>query len=142
MTGWFLDASVIVAAEDADDPERDAARQLLTGDLSLYTTDLAYYETANVAHRRWGDVARASRLRRLLDAITDAGGLVRVDRSLASHIDDLCSEHALSAYDASYVAGAARVGATLVSCDLRDLVEPGHAITPTQAVKTDPDPSS
>ena len=69
----------------------------------------------------------------MIDAISDAGGLVRIDPALATHMTGLSDRHGLSAYDAAYVAGAARVGATLVSCDVRDLVEPGHAITPQQA---------
>jgi predicted nucleic acid-binding protein len=134
MTSWFLDASTIVAAEDDDDRQQAAARALLTSDSTLHTLDLAYYETADVAHRRWHDDARALRLRRIVDAIADADGLVRVDRSLSAEIGVLAGSRGLSAYDAAYVAGAASVGATFVSCDVRDLVGPGHAITPEQAV--------
>jgi predicted nucleic acid-binding protein len=45
----FLDASVLLAAEDTDDREHPAALRLLRGG-DLATLDLAFYETTNVAH--------------------------------------------------------------------------------------------
>ena len=97
------------------------------------TLDLARYEAANITIRQWRDPREAAQLQRMIDVISDTGGLLRVDPALAAHMTQLAEQHGLSAYDAAYVAGAARVGATLVSCDLRDLVEPGHAITPQEA---------
>jgi len=124
---------VLLAREDADDDQHEAARQLLAGDATLATLDLAYYEVGNVAVRAWRDVDAAGRLRGLVDAVADDGGLVRVDEALIAHAVRIADTNGLSVYDAGYVAGAAIAGAQLVSCDLRDLVSRNLAVTPRQA---------
>ena len=125
----FLDASVLLAAEDTDHQQHDASLALLrTGDLA--TIDLALYETTNVAVTRWHDPAAADRLRLRIWTIAELGTLIRVDDSLSQDIAMLAAESRLSAYDAAYVAGARRLGAVLASCDQRDLVRPGHAQLP------------
>jgi hypothetical protein len=54
----FLDASILLAAEDLDDAHHDASMALLkTGALS--TLDLAIYEITNVAELRWRVARRA-----------------------------------------------------------------------------------
>ena len=136
MTTWFLDASVLLASRASEHPHHQSARQLIQGPDVLGTLDLARYEAADVTIRQWRDPAEAVQLQRMIDVIADTGGLIRVDPALAAHMASLAHQHGLSAYDAAYVAGAARVGATLVSCDLRDLVEPGLAVTPAQACAT------
>ena len=133
MTTWFLDASVLLAARAPENPQHEYARRVVEAPDDIATLDLARYEVANVTIRQWRDPDRAAQLQRMIDVISDTGGLLRVDSALAAHMTELADRHGLSAYDAGYVAGASRVGATLVSCDLRDLVEPGHAITPQQA---------
>jgi predicted nucleic acid-binding protein len=133
MTVWFVDASVVLAREDADDDQHEAARQLLAGDTTLATLDLAFYEAGNVAVRAWRDVQAAGRLRGLVEAIAADGGLVRVDEALIAHAVRIADSEGLSVYDAGYVAGAASVGAELVSCDIRDLVSRNLAMTPRQA---------
>ena len=133
MTVWFVDASVLLAREDADDDQHEAARQLLAGDATLATLDLAFYEVGNVAVRAWRDGQAAGRLQGLVDAIAADGGLVRVDEALIAHAVRIAETEGLSVYDAGYVAGAARAGAQLVSCDLRDLVSRDLAVTPRQA---------
>lgn len=133
MTGWFVDASVLLAREDADDDQHEAARELFAGAVSLATLDLAFYEVGNVAVRAWRDVKAANRLQDLVDAIADDGGLVRVNKSLIAKAVSIADAEGLSVYDAGYVAGAASAGAQLVSCDLRDLVNRGLAVTPRQA---------
>jgi len=133
VTFWFVDASVLLAREDADDDQHEAARQLLAGDATLATLDLAFYEVGNVAVRAWRDVHAAGRLRGLVDAIAADGGLVRVDEALIAHAVRIADTDGLSVYDAGYVAGAASAGAQLVSCDLRDLVSRNLAVTPRQA---------
>lgn len=133
MTVWFVDASVLLAGEDADDDQHEAARQLLAGDATLATLDLAFYEVGNVAVRAWRDVQAAARLQGLVDAIAADGGLVRVDEALIAHAVRIADTDGLSVYDAGYVAGAASAGAQLVSCDLRDLVSRNLAVTPRQA---------
>ena len=126
----FLDASVLLAAEDVDDPEHIASLALLrSGDVA--TLDLALYETTNVAIVSWGDREAARRLAQRVWAIAEFGTLVRVDRHLGTEIAQLATEHALSAYDAGYVGAARRLGVELASCDQRDLVQPGLAQLPS-----------
>ncbi|MGI8530537.1 MAG: type II toxin-antitoxin system VapC family toxin [Geodermatophilaceae bacterium] len=133
MTVWFVDASVLLAREDADDDQHEDALQLLAGDAPVATLDLAFYEVGNVAVRAWRDVQAAGRLRGLVDAIAADGGLVRVDEALVAQAVTIADTEGLSVYDAGYVAGAASIGARLVSCDLRDLVSRNLALTPRQA---------
>lgn len=129
----FLDASVLLAAEDADDREHQAALALLrSGDLA--TLELALYETTNVAIVRWEDPEAADRLAKRIWAIAELGTLVRVDSQLGTEIAHLATEHGLSAYDAGYVAAARRLGVTLASCDERDLVRPGLAELPSALI--------
>jgi predicted nucleic acid-binding protein len=125
----FLDASVLLAAEDLDDAHHDASVALLrTGVLS--TLDLAVYEITNVAELRWRDRAASLRLRDRVWAIAEFGVLVRVDQPLADRAAELVRQHDLSAYDAAYVAGAERLGVPLASCDERDLISSGLARAP------------
>ena len=131
---WLADASVLLAREDADDAYHEAARALLQGPEPIATLDLAYYEITNVAVRAWGDSAAASRLRETVEALADDGGLVRADGALVARAADLAAEHALSAYDAAYVAAPGVIGARLVSCDVRDLVSAGLALSPSAAL--------
>lgn len=127
----FLDASVLLAAEDVDDPNHPAAAAVLrTG--ALGTLELAAYEVTNVAEVRWRDPPAGQRLRERVWAIGELGALVRVDRALAERTAELAREHALSAYDAAYVAAAERIGAPLASCDQRDLVSRGLAQLPSE----------
>jgi predicted nucleic acid-binding protein len=129
----FLDASVLLAAEDADDREHHAALALLrSGDLA--TLELALYETTNVAVVRWQDLGAAGRLAKRIWAIAEFGTLVRVDPQLGAEVAQLTCEHGLSAYDAGYVAAARRLGVTLASCDERDLVRPGLAELPSTLI--------
>jgi len=129
----FLDASVLLAAEDLDDPNHPAASALLrTG--ALGTLDLATYEATNVAEVRWGDPEAGRRLRERVWAIAELGALVRVDRALAERAAELARRHPISVYDAAYVAGAERLGAALASCDERDLVSRGLATLPSELI--------
>lgn len=134
MTAWLADASVLLAAQDFDDAEHLPAGRLLAGADTLSTLDLAFYEVTNVALRAWRDDGAAQRLQRLVSAIAEDGGLVRVDDALIAAARTIAIEHGLSAYDAAYVAAARATGASLVSCDLRDLVSRNLAIIPSAAV--------
>jgi predicted nucleic acid-binding protein len=49
MSRWFLDAGVLLAAQDAEDANHADARRLLEGLGSLAVLDLALYEVTNVA---------------------------------------------------------------------------------------------
>lgn len=130
---WLVDASVLLAAVDADDPHYVHARRLLAGTAPVATLDLAYYEVTNVAVRAWRDLDAADRLRAIVDALCDDGGIVRVDGPLAAEAAELAEQHGISAYDAAYVAGARIAGAQLVSVDVRDLVGRGLALVPADA---------
>lgn len=133
----FLDASVLLAAEDTDDTNhRSAAALLRLG--ALATLDLAAYEVTNVAEVRWRDPEAGRRLRERVFTIAQLGTLVRVDRELCDRAAQLCRQHALSAYDAAYVAGAERIGAPLASCDERDLVSRALAKLPSEVLAIPP----
>jgi predicted nucleic acid-binding protein len=125
-----LDASVVLAAEDLDDPYHTAAVAVLEGVESLATVELCAWEVTNVAVRAWGDREAASRLARRVWLIERSGELLRADAELVASAASLAAEHDLSAYDAAYVAAAGRLAAPLVSCDLRDLVRRGLATPP------------
>ena len=130
----FLDASVLLAAEDSDDAHHSAAVALLTVG-ALATLDLAVYETTNVATVRWCDPAAAERLLERIWAIAEFGALVRVDQALAQRTAEFAAAHTLSAYDAAYVAAAERLGAQLASCDERDLISKGLAHPPAALIQ-------
>ncbi|MGB4779279.1 PIN domain-containing protein [Microbacterium sp.] len=134
MSLRLLDASVLLASEDAGDENHDDARRLLRGAHALSTIDLAYYEVTNVAVRSWRDEAVAERLRLRVAALADDGGLTRVDPALLSATVSIAAELGISVYDAAYVAAAERTGAILVSCDVRDLVSRGLAVPPAAAL--------
>ena len=130
----LADASVLLVREDVDDPHHEVARALLEGSEPVATLDLAYYEVTNVAIRAWDDSSAAGRLRETVAALADDGGLVRADEALVARAAELTARHALSAYDAAYVAAASVIDARLVSCDVRDLVSAGLALSPTAAL--------
>jgi predicted nucleic acid-binding protein len=134
VTGWFLDASVLLAAEDSDDANHSDARRLLEGPGPLTTLDLAFYEVTNVAIAAWKDIAAARRLGGLIAAVADDGGLHRVEPSLLEAAAQLAQAHGISIYDAAYVAAAKAARAPLVSCDVRDIVARGLGRLPAAAV--------
>jgi predicted nucleic acid-binding protein len=131
---WFLDASVLLACEDSDDANHADARRLLQGAVPLATLDLSFYEVTNVAIAAWKDPAAAARLRALIAAVADDGGLVRADPSLLQAAAAFALEHEISAYDAAYAAAAAATASQLVSCDARDLVSRNLARLPADAL--------
>jgi predicted nucleic acid-binding protein len=131
----FLDASVLLAAEDSDDEQHQASLMLLRTE-QLATIDLALYETTNVAITRWQDNDAAARLRQRIWTIAELGTLIRVDPLLGNDVARLAHEYDLSSYDAAYLAGSRRLGATMASCDQRDLVSPGLAQLPSSLIDT------
>jgi len=66
-------------------------------------------------------------------AFADAGRLYRVDEGLAAEAATIAEAYGITAHDAAYAAAAQTIGARLVSCDLRDLVAKGLAVTPSEA---------
>lgn len=133
MSLWLLDASVLLASEDADDEQHGDALRLLGDHDPLATLDLAFYEVTNVAVRAWRDHAAAGRLRERVVTLAEDGGLLRADSALLSSAVDIAGDQGISVYDAAYVAAARRSGAQLVSCDVRDLVSRGLARLPGDA---------
>jgi predicted nucleic acid-binding protein len=129
----LLDASVWVAAKDADDGHFDAARALvLDTKLPVSVLDLTFYEVVNVIGSRWRRLDLARELCRTIQLRCD-GRVVSAEIDLLEATVDVASEHGLTAYDAAYVAAARRHGWTLVSTDIADLVSKGLAVTPDAA---------
>jgi predicted nucleic acid-binding protein len=129
----LVDASVWVAAKDADDRHFDSARRLvLATELPATALDLTLYEVANVVGTRWNLPSLAQELCRTIHLRCD-GRVAAVDVDLIETALAVASEHRLTAYDAAYVAAAQRYGWTLVSTDIRDLVSKGLAVTPDAA---------
>lgn len=131
MSTLLLDASVILAAFDSDDDLHQPSQSLLADpEVTLATLDLARYEVANVAICAWRDLGRVAPLLEAIDRISGDGGGVPSTTDLLSRASQIAEEHTISVYDAAYVAAAERTGATLVSCDVRDLVSKGLARSP------------
>jgi predicted nucleic acid-binding protein len=134
LSTLLLDASVILAAFDKDDSHHGPAKAILTDpDITLATLDLVRCEVANVAVRAWGEPDRVSGLLEAVDRIADDGEAVVSGTRLLTKAAQLAQKHAISVYDAAYVAAAAAGGRTLVSCDERDLISKKLAVTPGEA---------
>ncbi len=141
MSTLFLDASAILAAFDSDDEMHEAAKAVLAdADVSLATLDLARYEVANVAVRAWREPTRVPPLLEAIDRIADDGGVAPCTTTLLTRAAELAEQRTISVYDAAYVAAASQAGASLVSCDTRDLIDKGLASSPADAF--DPEPPS
>jgi predicted nucleic acid-binding protein len=133
LSTLLLDASAVLAAFDPDDRHHEHANALLADDsVTLATLDLARYEVANVAVRGWRAPDAVAPLLAALDVIADDGGVVVSTGQLLTRAAELAEHHAISVYDAAYVAAASE-GARLVSCDERDLVSKGLAVLPANA---------
>lgn len=129
----LLDASVWVAAKDADDRYFEQARSLvLDTKLPVTALDLTFYEVANVVGSRWRRPDMARDLCRAIDLRCE-GRVVAVDVDLVDTAVAIASELGLSAYDAAYAAASQRGQWTLVSTDIADLVSKGLAVTPDAA---------
>lgn len=137
MSALLLDSSVWLAARNREESGHEAAHRLIeaarAGEVNVGALDLTLYEVGNVAVRRWGlpEIARGT-----VELVRVVCGerLARIDEPLAVRAIRLSDQHGLSAYDAAYVACAQLRGWTLVSLDERDLVGPGHAVTPGAAL--------
>jgi predicted nucleic acid-binding protein len=135
----LLDASVILAAFDSDDQLHEPARAMLADEgITIATLDLARYEVANVAIRAWRAPDLVSALLEAIDRIAGDGGVVPSTTALLTRAAQLAEEHAISAYDAAYVAAASQTGGTLISCDVRDLIGKGLANSPADANTINP----
>jgi predicted nucleic acid-binding protein len=131
LSTLLLDASTVLAAFDLDDRHHEAAGALLVDDsVTLATLDLARYEVANVAVRAWRAPEVVKTLLAALDRFADDGGVIASTSALLARAAELAERHAISVYDAAYVAVAGEGERQLVSCDTRDLVSKGLAVLP------------
>jgi predicted nucleic acid-binding protein len=131
----LLDSGVWLAARDADDPFHEPAKVLVgpRAPARAAALDLTLYEVGNVATVRWRSPAEAALL---IDLILSASEdrLVRADAGLVGEAVSVAAAAGLSVYDAAYVACAQTRAWQLISTDLADLVEPGLAWSPAEAV--------
>jgi predicted nucleic acid-binding protein len=131
VSALLLDASVILAAFDDADRQHEAAVEIVTDNsLGLATIDLARYEVANVAVRAWELPQKVAPLLGIVDRIAGDGSMVHSESGLLARAAEIAGRHGLSVYDATYVAAAGDTGRLLISCDIRDLVSKGLAISP------------
>ncbi|MCY7374007.1 MAG: type II toxin-antitoxin system VapC family toxin [Spirochaetaceae bacterium] len=112
-----VDASVLVVALADDGPDGDRARNRLRGE-ALAAPELVDLEVVSVLRRQLA--AGSLDARRAQLALAD---LVDLPLQRATHLTLLPRiwelRNNLSAYDASYVALAERLGATLLTADVR-----------------------
>jgi predicted nucleic acid-binding protein len=129
----LLDASVWIAAKVRTDSYSGAARSLVVDPACpVAALDLTLYEIANGLGTRQGRHQEAVELCRLV--IGRCGdSMLAADPKLIDSALRIAAEHALTAYDAAYVAAARRHGWTLVSTDIADLVSNGLAVAPDAA---------
>lgn len=131
----LLDSGVWVASGASEDRYHSQAAGLVRERQdSLAALDLTLYEVANVLGFKYRQPRNAERLSRLIVRCCGEGRLTRIDADLVGAAIDVAAEHAISVYDAAYVAVARRRGWQLVSTDIRDLVSKGLAVTPEVAV--------
>jgi predicted nucleic acid-binding protein len=116
-------------------PAEPAGTLLADRSVTLATLDLARYEVANVAVRAWRAPESVAPLLAALDRLADDGGVIASTSALLTRAAELAERHAISAYDAAYVAAAGDAERSLVSCDARDLVSKGLAVLPEAAAK-------
>jgi predicted nucleic acid-binding protein len=133
----LLDASIWLASVNSAEEAHAASSTLLAlaarGECALSSIDLALYEVASVAMRTWRSSEAAVDVVGLVEkACGDA--LQRVDEELLREAVAIADKHEISVYDAAYVAAARRRGAQLVSGDGADLVGPGLAMSPAEAI--------
>jgi predicted nucleic acid-binding protein len=131
--GWIVDASVAVKwfLGEAVEPGSTLAREAI-GPLSMRTTTLAFYEVGSVLGRVPG--ARGESVGAALEMLREiCGPPVDLEPRDFTAAADLAARHGITFYDASYRAIAERLNRGVISAD-RDLLEPGLAVTPAQAL--------
>jgi predicted nucleic acid-binding protein len=132
--GLLLDASVWIASWSPGERFAASARELVV-DTRRPTAalDLTLYEVANAIGAKRGDALGAAKACRSIE-LRCGESLVRIDTALIEASAELAVEHALTTYDAAYVAVARRHGWALISTDIADLVSRGLAVAPDAAV--------
>jgi len=131
VTTLVLDASVLLAAFDAEDDHHKPARALLEDDrTTLATLDLARYEVTNVAVRAWRAPELVAPMLAAIERLAEDGGVLPSTDTLLTKAARIAERHTISVYDAAYAAAADDGGHRLVSCDERDLVSKNLAALP------------
>lgn len=131
----LLDASVWVASATATERfHGEAASIVRDHQEAIAALDLTLFEVANAIGVKKQQPRNAEKMARLIVHCCDGRRLIRIDPDLIGSAAAVAAEHALTAYDAAYVAAARRNGWQLVSTDIRDLVSKGLAVTPDAAV--------
>jgi predicted nucleic acid-binding protein len=129
----LVDAGVWVAIADPDDRFHAAAHAMVADvEKPLGVLDLTLYEVANVMGTKKRQLREGRFLLKLIEKRCRDNFLAASPDLLESAME-LAVEHALTAYDAAYVAAARRYGWTLVSTDVADLASKGLAVTPDVA---------
>jgi predicted nucleic acid-binding protein len=135
MRSFILDSSAILAAFEPASKHKESARALLSSrGTRLATLDFARYEMVNVSVSRWESPQLAAELLDTLEQLSEDGGVIASTNALVAHAGRIAVEESLSVYDAAYVAATRRGDLRLVSCDIRDLVARGLAMTPAEAL--------
>lgn len=132
MSVLLLDSGVWLSAFDPKDRFHESAKRLIADGPNareLIALDLTVFEVANVALKKWHSPDDARHLAELVE-VSCASDLERIDGETAAYTVRIADELGLTVYEAAYVAVSRRRGWTLVSCDLKDLVGPGHAVAP------------
>lgn len=126
----LLDASVWLAAYNADESDHLVCSELLVGaEFDFVALGLTLLEVTNVALRKWHNADDAHALASLIQ--TAVGGRIVDTLELAPVGDliDLAATSDLTAYGAAYAAAAKHHGLRLVSLD-QDLLGPELALHP------------
>ncbi|HEY6424973.1 MAG TPA: type II toxin-antitoxin system VapC family toxin [Pseudonocardiaceae bacterium] len=123
MTDFVLDASALVALAAMTAPDADLRKRALTG--AGAAPELIDVEAVHAVRRlvRRGEMTDEDG-RRKVRAIRDAPISRMSHRQLLDRVWEL--RHAVSAYDAAYVALAERLSVPLLTCDGRLAKAHGH----------------
>jgi len=119
LTLWVVDASVVVKWYVPED-DTPAALELRKSEVKLAAPDLLFAELANILWKlvRRGEMTQ-SRAIEIIEKIVEAPFVTYTNESLARDAIDLALATGLSAYDASYVALAARLNVQCITADQR-----------------------
>lgn len=134
MSTLLLDATIWIGAADPADRYHEAACSLVF-DLKrpAAALDLTLYEIANALGVRNREPREARYISEIVVRRCRGNSLVAADPGLTDLAVAIARDHAISAYDAAYVAAANSHGWTLVSADIADLVSKGLAVAPDAA---------
>jgi predicted nucleic acid-binding protein len=119
LTLWVIDASVVIKWYVPEEDTR-AALELRTTEVKLAAPDLLFVELANILWKivRRGEMS-PSRAIEIIEKIVAAPFITYANEILVRDAMDIALTTGLSAYDASYVALAARLNVQCITADQR-----------------------